>query len=139
MPAPSDSLSYDEIHAALTRERSSRALGKLSHDFYERLAAYLADARDGLAEESRKGPSPRLVLLQGQFRNLEEMARDILMMRLRKVSEATFTVLEGGVLNDKGMPPEEVAFSKDLLALLQRTRAQSMREAGAEPVQSAAP
>src|SRR6266850_1761047 len=102
MPAPADTLSYDEIHGALTRERSSRSLGKLSHDFYERLAAYLADASAGLAEESQKGPSPRLVLLQGQYRNLEEMARDIFLLRLRKVSEATFTVLEGGVMSDKG-------------------------------------
>jgi len=139
MPAPSDSLSYDEIHGALARERSSRSLGKLSHDFYERLAAYRAEAKAGLAEESQKGPSPRLVLLQGQYRNLEEMARDILMMRLRKVSEATFTVLEGGVLNDKGMPPEEIAFSKDLLGLLQRARAGAMREGHAESPRASVP
>jgi DNA replication factor GINS len=126
-----DSLSYDEIHAVLTRERSSRSLGKIPHDFYERLALYLADARAGLDEESLKGPSPRLVLLQGQFRNLEEMARDILLLRLRKAAEATFTVLEGGVLNERALPPEEVAFSQEFLEVLKRTRGQIIREGGA--------
>src|SRR3989442_10325875 len=100
MPA-ADPLSYDEIHSIQRRERSTRSLAKVPHDFYERLALYLAEAKAALDQESAKGASPRLLLLQGQYRNLQDMARDILLMRLRKVTEMAFTVVEGGALNDK--------------------------------------
>src|SRR6266699_1161139 len=63
--APTEPLSYDEIHSIQKRERSTRSLTKVPQDFYERLASYVADAKAGLAEESAKGTSPRLFLLQG--------------------------------------------------------------------------
>lgn len=126
--AAADPLSYDEIHSIQRRERSTRSLAKVPHDFYERLAAYLADAKTGLDEESAKGANPRLILLQGQYRNLQEMARDILMMRLRKVTEMAFTVVEGGALNDKILTPEEMAFAKELGGIIERTRSAAMHE-----------
>jgi DNA replication factor GINS len=137
--AGTDPLSYDEIHSIQRRERSTRSLTKVPHDFYERLAAYLADAKAGLDEESAKGASPRLMLLQGQFRNLQDMARDILLMRLRKVTEVAFTVVEGGALNDKVLSPEELAFAKDLGGLIERTRAAAVREGAPPPGASGPP
>jgi len=120
--APSEPLSYDEIHSIQKRERSTRALTKVPQDFYERLASYVADAREGLGEESLKGPSPRLVLLQGQFRNLEEMAREIMLLRLRKVTELAFAAVEGGPLNEKGLTGEELAFARNVQGLAEATR-----------------
>src|SRR5262245_14477482 len=121
-------LSYDEIHAIQKRERSTRALTKVSPDFYERLAAYLADAKAGLEEESAKGPSPRLGLLQGQLRNLQEMARDIMVLRLQKVTELSFAAVEGGALADKPLTPAESAFASEVHALVEATRAKLMPE-----------
>jgi DNA replication initiation complex subunit (GINS family) len=129
--APTEPLSYDEIHGVQKRERSTRSLTKVSHDFYERLAAYLADAKAGLSEESAKGPSPRLVLLQGQFRNLEEMAREIMLLRLRKVTELAFSAVEGGALSDKLLTPEELTFAKHFQVLVEGTRATAFREGAA--------
>jgi DNA replication factor GINS len=139
--APSEPLSYDEIHGVQKRERSTRSLTKVSHDFYERLAAYLADAKAGLADESLKGPSPRLVLLQGQFRNLEEMAREIMLLRLRKVTELAFSAVEGGALSDKLLTPEELSFAKHVQVLVEGTRATAFREGApkAAPPPAAAP
>ncbi len=129
--APPEPLSYDEIHSIHKRERSTRSVTRVSQDFYGRLSTYLADAKAGLDEESAKGPSPRLVLLQGQFRNLEEMARDILLLRLRKVTELAFSAVEGGALADKQLTSEEVEFAKGVQALVERTRAAVMREGAA--------
>jgi DNA replication factor GINS len=128
--APSEPLSYDEIHSIQKRERSTRALTKVPQDFYERLASYLADARAGLADESAKGPSPRLVLLQGQFRNLEEMGREIQLLRLRKVTELAFAAVEGGALNDRVLTAEELAFAKQVQGLVETTRSGLTREGG---------
>ena len=140
--APSEPLSYDEIHSIQKRERSTRALTKVPQDFYERLASYVADAREGLGEESLKGPSPRLVLLQGQFRNLEEMAREIMLLRLRKVTELAFAAVEGGPLNEKGLTGEELAFARNVQGLAEATRESLMRggvHGSAPPPPRAAP
>jgi DNA replication initiation complex subunit (GINS family) len=124
--APSEPLTYDEIHSTQRRERSTRNITKVSADFYERMAAYLADAKAGLEEETAKGSSPRLMLLQGQLRNLEEMARDILQMRLHKVTELSFAAVESGSLADKPLTPEEMAFAKEVQALVEATKARMM-------------
>lgn len=125
---PADPLSYDEIHAIQRRERSSRSLAKIPPDFYPRLSSYLAEARSELASESKKGASPRVLLLQGQFRNLEETAREIVMLRLRKVSEMSFTVAEGGSLNERVLTPEERSFAEGLSQLIGRARSSTLSE-----------
>lgn len=132
-------LTYDEIHAVQKRERSTRSISKVTPDFYERLAAYLADAKAGLDEESRKGTSPRLVLLQGQLRNLQEMARDIMLLRLQKVTELSFAAAESGGLPDKPLTPGEMAFAKEVQALVEGTRAHLMSEAARPPPPAAPP
>jgi DNA replication initiation complex subunit (GINS family) len=132
-------LSYDEIHAVQRRERSSRSLAKVPPDFYPRLSAYLAQARRELDGESLKGASPRVLLLQGQFRNLEETAREIAMLRLRKVSEMSFTTLEGGSLNEKALTPEELEFARSLLDLIGRARATTLQEPAAPAAPAVAP
>jgi len=137
--APSEPLSYDEIHGIQKRERASRALAKVPHDFYERLASYVADAKAGLDEESGKGPSPRLVLLQGQFRNLEEMAREIMLLRLRKVTELAFSAVETGALNDKVLTPEELGFAKQIQGLVETTRHSLVHEGAAARAPAAPP
>lgn len=136
--APSEPLSYDEIHSTQRRERSTRSLTKVSNDFYERMSAYLADAKAGLDEESAKGSSPRLGLLQGQLRNLEEMARDILQIRLHKVTELSFAAVESGSLVDKPLTPEELAFAKEVQALVEGTKARMM-PSGPRPAKSPTP
>lgn len=130
---PSDPLSYDEIHSIQRRERSSRSLAKIPADFYPRLASYISEARSELDAESTKGASPRVLLLQGQFRNLEETAREIVMLRLRKVSEMSFTVIEGGSLNERVLTPGERAFADALSGLIGKARAETLREAPPVP------
>jgi DNA replication initiation complex subunit (GINS family) len=126
--ASGDPLTYDEIHSMQKRERSTRSVTKVSVDFYERLATYLADAKTGLEEETAKGSSPRLMLLQGQLRNLQEMARDILLMRLHKVTELSFAAVESGSLADKPLTPEELVFAKEVQALVEATKARMMAD-----------
>jgi DNA replication initiation complex subunit (GINS family) len=119
--APMEPLSYDEIHSIQRKERSTRSLAKVPPEFYPRLSAYLAQARRELEAESSKGAGPRVLLLQGQFRNLEETAREIVMLRLRKVSEMSFTAVEGGSLNDKLLTPEERDFATALAQMVRTT------------------
>jgi len=137
--APSDPLSYDEIHAIQRRERSTRSLAKVPADFYPRLTTYLEEARRELALESSKGASPRVLLLQGQFRNLEETAREIVMLRLRKVSEMSFTVLEGGSLNERVLTPEERDFAGAMADLIGKARGAALADRGAGPAVGAGP
>ncbi len=127
---PADPLSYDEIHAVHRRERSTRSLAKVPGDFYPRLSAYLEEARKELSEESSKGASPRVLLLQGQFRNLEETAREIVMLRLRKVAEMSFTVVEGGSLNERVLTPEELRFAGALSQLIGSAHAEALTGVG---------
>jgi DNA replication initiation complex subunit (GINS family) len=135
---PTEPLSYDEIHGVQKRERSTRSVTKIPGDFYPRLSNYLALARAELADESAKGPSPRLLLLQGQFRNLEEMARDIVLLRLRKAGEMSFSAAEGGTINERALTPEEFAFARDVQASVERVRASALKE-GLPPGRPAAP
>jgi DNA replication initiation complex subunit (GINS family) len=125
---PSEPLSFDEIHSVQRRERSTRNLAKVPVDFYRRLSTYLKEARRELEVESSKGPSPRVLLLQGQFRNLEETAREIVLLRLRKVSEMSFTVVEGGSLNERVLTEEEREFAVAFAAMIEKVRGTALKE-----------
>jgi len=75
---------YNDLYAAWRREIDDSSLGGLNHDFYAKIAEYLAHIK----EEDNKPIDKKTVktnLLEHEARNVERMLGELLNMRYKKI------------------------------------------------------
>lgn len=78
---------YNKLLEQRRAEASSRALAKISLDFYETTSAYLMDLRGRLTLEIRENPTSRKVELTRQvYQRAVTHARDVVDFRLAKIA-----------------------------------------------------
>jgi len=123
MAPPVEEVSFELIRQVQLKESRSSTLTKLPGDFYEQLAAHLerlkATARD---EVARDPMSARATLAQNELRSTLQLARDITMLRLRKLANRTVDALEGGRIDVHGLVPVEKEIYDRLAPFMARAR-----------------
>jgi len=123
MPPPSEEVSFELIRQVQLKESRSSTLTKLPADFYEQLAAHLERLRAIAREEVGRDPmSARATLAQNELRSTMQLARDITMLRLRKLANRTVDALEGGHIDVHGLTPVEKEIYDRLAPFMSRAR-----------------
>ena len=123
MPPPVEEVSFELIRQVQLKESRSSTLTKLPADFYEQLATHLERLKATAREEVARDPmSPRATLAQNELRSTLQLARDITMLRLRKLANRTVDALEGGHIDVHGLIPIEKEIYDRLAPFMARAR-----------------
>jgi DNA replication initiation complex subunit (GINS family) len=123
MPPPVEEVSFELIRQVQLKESRSSTLTKLPADFYEQLAAHLERLKATAREEVARDPmSARATLAQNELRSTLQLARDITMLRLRKLANRTVDALEGGRIDVHGLIPIEKEIYDRLAPFMARAR-----------------
>jgi DNA replication initiation complex subunit (GINS family) len=123
MPPPVEEVSFELIRQVQLKESRSSTLTKLPGDFYEQLASHLERLKATAREEVARDPmSARATLAQNELRSTLQLARDITMLRLRKLANRTVDALEGGHIDVHGLVPIEKEIYDRLAPFMARAR-----------------
>ena len=123
MPPPVEEVSFELIRQVQLKESRSSTLTKLPADFYEQLATHLERLKAIAREEVARDPmSARATLAQNELRSTLQLARDITMLRLRKLANRTVDALEGGKIDVHGLTPVEREIYERLAPFMSRAR-----------------
>jgi hypothetical protein len=103
MPDP-----YTQLLEWRRAETSSRGLAKLPKEFYEANRRYLSETRATFEAELRENPSSRKGELARQtYTRAQQLARDIIEARIRKLLDLAFQAAVGGTREVPNALPEE--------------------------------
>ncbi|MCI4367458.1 MAG: DNA replication complex GINS family protein [Thermoplasmata archaeon] len=103
MPDP-----YTQLLEWRRAETSARGLAKLPKEFYEANQRYLSDTRAIFEAELRENPSSRKGELARQtYTRAQQLARDIIEARIRKLLDLAFQAAVGGTREVPNALPEE--------------------------------
>lgn len=110
-------MGFKFIQQVQQRESRSHNLTKLPADFFENLAVHIEGLRRLAREEMARDPmSTTATLVGNELRNTLSLAQDIVLLRLRKMSNRAVDSLEGGKVDVRALTPRE----KDMYGELAR-------------------
>ena len=137
-PAMADEeVTFERVTKVYREESSKKALTRLEHDFYSKLAAYLKGLEARAAEEVAKGPnSPKAMLLQDELRKVLKKRDQVFQYRERKIALLASSKASGGEADVSGLATPEAELFDRLVALLKQTREAAF---GAAPAPAHAP
>jgi DNA replication factor GINS len=115
--APGEEMGFKFIQQVQQRESRSHNLTKLPADFFMNLAQHIEGLRQLAREEMARDPmSTTATLLANELRNTLSLTQDIILLRLRKMSNRAVDSLEGGKVDVRALTPGE----KDIYGELAR-------------------
>jgi len=137
-PAMADEeVTFERVTKVYREESSKKALTRLEHNFYSKLAAYLKGLEARAAEEVAKGPnSPKAMLLQDELRKVLKKRDQVFQYRERKIALLASSKASGGQADISGLATPEAELFDRLVALLKQTREAAF---GAAPAPAQAP
>lgn len=110
-------MGFKFIQQVQQRESRSHNLTKLPADFFTNLALHIEGLRQLAREEMARDPmSTTATLLANELRNTLSLTQDIILLRLRKMSNRAVDSLEGGKVDVRALTPNE----KDIYGELAR-------------------
>jgi DNA replication initiation complex subunit (GINS family) len=140
---PGEEMGFELIRQVQLKESRSQAPTKVPADFFEQLTVHIDRLRALAREEMSRDPmSARATLVQNELRSTTQAARDIVMLRLRKLANRAVDALEGGKVDLQNLTPGERELYGELATFVARGRdglLPSERPARGGPAQRAAP
>ncbi len=105
---PQEDLDFELIRQVQLKESRSQNLTKVAADFFPALADHITELRSRAREEVAADPmSARATLVQNELRSTIRLAREIVMLRLRKIANRSVDALEGGKVDLRNLTPTE--------------------------------
>ncbi len=120
---PGEEMGFELIRQVQLRESRSQAPTKVPADFFEQLAVHIDRLKALAREEMARDPmSARATLVQNELRSTVQAARDIVMLRLRKLANRAVDALEGGKVDLHNLTPSERELYQQLASFVSRGR-----------------
>ncbi len=116
-------MGFKFIQQVQQRESRSQNLTKLPADFFTNLALHLEQLQALARDEMARDPmSTTATLLQNELRNTTSLARDIVLLRLRKMASRAVDSLEGGKVDVRALTPSEKDLYGEMASFMARAR-----------------
>jgi DNA replication initiation complex subunit (GINS family) len=129
---------YTQLLEWRRAETSTRGLSKLPKEFYEANRRYLSETRATFEAELRENPSSRKGELARQtFARAQQLARDIIEARMRKLLDLAFQAAVGGAKDlPNALSEERTLFDGlvDALRIHRKTVAPYLEPFGSAPI-----
>ena len=126
--ADEEEFSYQSLVNRWRKERSTVALSKMDHRFYEAFDQVLRELRDEYQKEHAVNPAtPKVLILQDELANLQRVRDDIYDLRERKIVAAAVIAARGGNPDRSLLTKEEDVLFEEVLRTLRDARRNLLR------------